>query len=62
MKPAENTRVHRRALRIASKGMSRGRRTTHQVEINLPRAGSSTWLRRHLWQEDARTYYREMAR
>lgn len=60
MTPADETRVWRKALRTASKGMRRGRRATHAVRINPPRKGSS-WLRRHpSW--DAYDYYRAMAR
>lgn len=61
MTPADETRVWRKALRGASKGMTRGRRTTHLARINPPRRGSS-WLRRHPSWDDRTYYFRAVAR
>lgn len=59
MKP-EGVRAWRKAWRSANKQAKRGRRSTHQAEINPPRRRSS-WLRRHpgpdwfaYWRENAR--------
>jgi hypothetical protein len=45
MRPHE-ARVWRKKWRDASKGVPRGRRTTHRVETQAPVPGSS-WRRRH---------------
>jgi hypothetical protein len=61
MRPAEPTRVWRKSRRAVVKGAARGRRATHQVQVEPPRRGS-TWLRRHAWDPESLDYWLERAR
>jgi hypothetical protein len=51
MKP-ETSGPWRKAQRKATRGIDRGRRTTHKVLTQMPRR-NSTWARRHGWVEPA---------
>lgn len=52
MKPATAKYPWRKTLRVESKGVDHGRRSSHRVEMQSPRLGSS-WWRRHKWMVNA---------